>query len=449
METRREKFSNSITFKLITIGVLTLLLLIPGAMIQSLIRERQVRSEETVKKINEKWSLEQRINGPILVIPYKTSNKNSKNNLFTPHTFNITPEELNIQADILPEVRHYGIYKSILYKSKLIISGNFKPKKENIVRDFEWNEAYLKIGISDLRGIESDVVFKVNDKTIAAETGNTDSYTGQGLMVQLKDIKSLFDENKPIHFSAEIALKGSENMSFVPLGRTTDVSVKGKWESPSFVGNFTPEYELKANNFTAHWKVLHFNRNIPEYWIDDLETTPGDNYFGVNLIDTVNHYQLNMRSAKYALMFIGLTFIIFFFVELFTKKKIHFIQYLLVGVALILFYSLLLSISEQLNFDIAYFIASIATIGLIASYAHSIFNSKKHTSILIIILALLYTYLFVILQLEDIALLIGSIGLFIILGIIMFLTHKIDWFSKDDKTILSDTTNQVADNYSE
>ena len=159
-----------------------------------------------------------------------------------------------------------------------------------------------------------------------------------------------------------------------------------------------------------------------------------DASFGVNLIDPVNHYQQNMRSAKYAFMFIALTFVVFFFVEILTKKRIHPIQYLLVGIALILFYSLLLSISEQINFGIAYLVASIATIGLITAYTHSIFKNKMQTGGLAAMLCMLYIFLYVVLQLEDIALLIGSVGLFIILGIIMFFSRKINWYKQEEET---------------
>ena len=226
-------------------------------------------------------------------------------------------------------------------------------------------------------------------------------------------------------------LNGSSNINFIPVGRSTQVLVEGNWKAPGFIGNFTPQYKINETGFTARWNILHFNRNIPESWKDGNIIDTADNSFGVNLVDTVDHYQLNMRSNKYALMFIALTFIVFFFVEVLTRKRIHPIQYLLVGVALILFYSLLLSISEQLNFGLSYLIASIATIGLITVYANSIFKNKTQTGILAFLLGILYVFLYVVLQLEDIALLIGSIGLFVILGIIMYLSHKIKWYNED------------------
>lgn len=206
----------------------------------------------------------------------------------------------------------------------------------------------------------------------------------------------------------------------------------GAWKSPSFIGNFSPEHTITDEGFEASWSILRFNRNIPDMWTDNYVDSFYDSSFGVNLVDPVDHYQQNMRSAKYAIMFIALTFVVFFFVEILTRTRIHPIQYLLVGIALILFYSLLLSISEQINFAAAYLIASVAIIGLITAYTHSIFKNKTQTGALALFLFILYLFLYVILQLEDVALLIGSIGLFIILAVIMYFSRKINWYKQED-----------------
>jgi len=427
-----EKFSQSVTLKAVIIGVLTLLMLIPGSMIQELIHERQNRSRETIEKINSKWSNAQTINGPVLVIPYKTTTTDEKKTTKTEnHTFNLAPEMLIITSKLTPEERHYGIYKSILYKSSLDISGNFKAiDQKQIEGEPQWGDAYIRLGLSDLRGITKNIDFEINKQHFTAETGGNDDAIGQGLIISLKNA-ALFQSAKRLDFHCNMDLNGSSNINFIPMGRSTQVLVEGNWKAPGFIGNFTPQYKINETGFTARWNILHFNRNIPESWKDGNIIDTADNSFGVNLVDTVDHYQLNMRSNKYALMFIALTFVVFFFVEVLTRKRIHPIQYLLVGVALILFYSLLLSISEQLNFGISYLIASIATIGLITVYANSIFKNKTQTGILAFLLGILYVFLYVVLQLEDVALLIGSIGLFVILGIIMYLSHKIKWYNED------------------
>lgn len=432
-----EKIGQSITLKVITIGFLTLVLLIPGFMIQNLITERKSRSEETIEKINEKWSKSQTVNGPVLAVPF-TIVETDENNKPVPlkHWMYITPEMLNIKAKLFPEVRYYGIYKTILYKSELQVSGYFsKIDTQKFGKAaIHWEEAYFSVGVSDLRGITNNIEFTLDGTKYHAEAaGNSEiDSSAKGLNIFPKNA-DLLQSGKPLNFNFNLSLKGSSDLNFIPLGKNTKVQLGGAWKSPGFIGNFSPEYKLSENSFSADWNVLAFNRNIPEMWIDRENIPFKDISFGVNLVDTVDQYQQNMRSAKYALMFIGLTFVVFFFVEILTHKRIHPIQYLLVGIALVLFYSLLLSLSEQIGFSRAYLIASVATILLITTYAHSIFKNILQTGILASILGMLYIFLFVILQLEDIALLIGSVGLFIILGIIMYFSKKIVWYKQREE----------------
>ena len=441
LEEKKEKFSQSLTFKAIIVTVLMLLLLIPNVMIQSLIHERKARSEESIQKINAKWSNSQTVCGPIITVPYsvritesETVDKEVRTKIsYRPRQFRLTPSALNIDVKLFPEEKYYGIYKTTLYKSELQISGNFDNLDEFENFDGQntkhWNEACITIGISDLKGLVSNAELTLNGKVYQAKAdGSVDWFSGNTLNFDLKDFQKSADGKN--EFSCRILLNGSRDIRFVPVGRTTSVDVSGKWSSPSFIGSFSPQSTVEKENFSAKWHVLHFNRNIPE--VLDSENIQkldyDDSTFGVQLIETVGHYQQNERSAKYALMFIALTFAVFFFVEATTKNRIHPIQYALVGIALVLFYSLLLSISEQIGFAWAYLIASCATISLITVYTAGIFKNKRATSILATILIALYTFLYVVLQLEDFALLIGSLALFLILGIIMFVSRKIQWY---------------------
>jgi inner membrane protein len=441
METERNegKFTQSLTFKAMIIVAMTLLLLIPNAMIQGLIKERQNRSQETIQKINEKWSLSQRFCGPVLAIPFSRTDVNEKKETVRrEHEMYLTPKNLNIRAGLFPEERYYGIYKTILYKSEIQIDGqlpdvsNLKTGDENTV--FHFDRAYLALSVSDLRGLTNEMDFRLNGKPYPAEINGKNPLAGKNIIISLPNVLAQ-DTNKVYAFNCKMNLNGSSNIDFIPIGNTTHVEVLGKWKNPGFTGSFAPDYQLLDSGFTASWNVLPFNRNIPESWIDKIDGL-NDASFGVTLVNPVDHYQQNMRSAKYALMFIALTFVAFFFVEILTKKRIHPIQYLLVGVALILFYSLLLSISEQLHFGLAYLIASVATITLITAYASGIFKNKIQTGILTLILSVLYLFLYVVLQLEDVALLIGSIGLFIILGIIMYFSQKIKWYKPEEEKTL-------------
>lgn len=426
------KFSQSITLKAIVVAAITMFMLIPGFMIQGLIRERQQRSIETIEKINAKWSNEQTLIGPVLSIPVTVQNLDSDKKIVkTYRTLHITPDDLHTDVKLFPQEKRYGIYKTILYKSEISVSGTFsKPGNVAIENGvIHWDEASISIGVSDLRGITSNATVNINNSEHVFEVGsNANRFLDKVLSV---DVEDLFADDKSQKFNLKLNLNGSKSINFVPVGKTSVVDVSGEWASPGFIGNFSPESTINNEGFTAHWSIMRFNRNIPEMWFDNNINSFDDSEFGVALVNTVDHYQQNMRSAKYAFMFIALTFVVFFFVEIITGKRIHPVQYVLVATALILFYSLLLSLSEQLGFGVSYAIASVATIGLITAYAYSIFKNKTHTALLAIVLTGLYIFLYVVLQLEDVALMIGSIGLFVILGIIMYLSRKINWYKEE------------------
>jgi inner membrane protein len=438
METEKIKknLSMSITLKGFLVIALTLLLFIPNVMIQDLIYEREQRSKETIEKLNEKWSGSQTLCGPILNIPFTSTVLGANNKPVTvQHELHLTPEQLDIKTQLYPEERHYGIYKAILYKSEITISGYFLPANALTVPKnsvFNFDKACISLGVSDLHGLTSIFDFYLNNKAYSMEANGYTELTGKTLIVNLKG-NLLQETTENLRFNCKLNLNGSGSMNFIPVGNTTKVEVCGQWKSPGFIGNFSPESEIGDKDFKAVWNVLSFNRSIPSNWIDKNLSDAKDASFGVNLVDMVDHYQQTMRSAKYSLMFIALTFLVFFFVEILAKLRIHPIQYLLVGIALVLFYCLLLSISEHLGFQISYLIASIAVMVMITVYSYSIFKNKMQTSALSLLLCILYVFLYVILQLEDMALLIGSIGLFVILGIVMYLSHKIQWYKPKEQ----------------
>jgi len=230
------------------------------------------------------------------------------------------------------------------------------------------------------------------------------------------------------HFSMNIDLKGSQYIDFVPLGKTTDVDLKSNWTTPSFSGTYLPDSrEINTDGFTAHWNILHLNRNYPQSWIGS-QYKVGSSSFGTNLLLPVDNYKKSYRVAHYAILFLVFTFMVFFFVEVLNKVFIHPIQYLLVGIALVIFYTLLISFSEHIMFNIAYILSAILTLFLITGYTAAILKSRKIALLIFGILTLLYSFIFTIIQMEDYALLIGSIGLFLILGIVMYFSRKIDWY---------------------
>ena len=255
-----------------------------------------------------------------------------------------------------------------------------------------------------------------------------------GVTINLPDIENIV--NKTVDFDFILKLQGSQNMSFIPLGSTTKVNITSNWPSPSFNGNFLPDRrEVTNEGFKANWKILQLNRNFPQAWIGTNQSEKMNNSaFGVDLILPLDDYQKSMRSAKYAVMTIALTFLIFFLVEILNGRKIHPFQYALVGLALCLFYILLVSISEHSNFNLAYSISTFAIVSMITLYSLSIFKVRKLTILMVITLIGIYGFLFVTLQLADYALLMGSVGLTLILGVTMYFTRNINWYKLNIET---------------
>lgn len=419
------KFTQSITFKLIFIGVLVLLLMIPSLMINGIIWERESRASNVVREISDKWGNAQSILGPIVEIPYETYVRNSEGEVISRElkTTYILPENLEVESKITPEIRKRGIFEAVLYQGDLKFKGAF-PSKEKIPNaDFvDWNGARIVFKISDLRGLAEVPELKYSDQTISLKSlSNTQLKPGIGASFSLP-------EEGIIEFETKLSLKGSESVYFYPLGTTTTVNLDSSWPSPSFDGNFLPESKaISENGFTASWNILELNRSFPQVWSNEIPYLENSK-FGVKFIQVAEGYQQTERAIKYAILFIFLTFISYFLVEVLNKFKIHPIQYLLVGFALVLFYLLLLSISEHYSFNFAYLSSAIAITALISSYSASILKKKKLGVMLGILLSTLYIYLYVLLQLEDFALLIGAIGLLAILALVMFITRKIDWY---------------------
>jgi len=435
---------NSLTLKLVIIGILSLLLMIPNGMIKKLILERSDNHINATREVSDKWGKMQTIGGPVLTIPYtltiKTKVKDDEyETTYLKQLAHFLPNELNYKTELIPEIRYRGIYEVMLYKTKIKITGDFEAPNFKALgigdAKINWDDAYLSIGIPDMRGIKERVDINFNDSTYRFNPGiETDQVFSSGISTNI-GIKEETDDY--LHaFSLDLDINGSEELYFWPLGKETKVDVNSTWSNPSFIGAFLPDSrDINEDGFTASWKILHLNRNFPQSWKNRAMSFQGS-AFGLKLFLPVDEYQKNTRSSKYAIMFIVLTFLVFFFVEIIIKRKIHPFQYLLVGLALCVFYILLLSLSEHLGFNIAYLLAAAAIVLLITSYSGSIFKKALPTILTGLIVSILYLFLFTLLQLEGYSLLFGSIGLFIILAVVMFVSRKIDWYNlKGKKTI--------------
>lgn len=424
---------NKLLIKGFFIGFLILLMLIPKFMVQGLVNERASLQKQATKEISKKWADAQTIVGPVLVVPYKKYKRRSDTEtLTTYHTAYILPEKLKIDGQVIPEEKKRSIYQVSLYRSDLNLSGKFSndafDKLGIDTNNIQWDKCKLIVGISDAKGLEQEVALDWNGTKHIMEPSIDRKPVFGSEMISSIDYKAATSES----FNIKLKVKGSTHLHFVPVGKTTTVNLASKWEDPSFDGYYLPDTSTTDNGFSAKWNILQVSRSFPQYW-DASNNTASlklyDNSFGVKLIQPADHYIKTQRSVKYAILIIGLTFVVFFFVEVMQKVRIHPLQYILVGIALIVFYTLLLSISEYTGFNTAYLIAAIATVTLIGTYVWSVVKKGKVAAGFTFSLAALYTYLFMLIQLEEYALISGSIGLFVILALIMFYSRKIDWYS--------------------
>ena len=429
---------SKLLIKTAIIGVILLLLQIPAFQVQTLIEEREKRQKEAVAEVSSKWAGRQTITGPVLVVPFLLQVSDSTAAVRKEKRLAyFLPDELQVKAEVTPQEKYRGIYKVMLYSSDVRLQGWFsslQPQKLGLLPEaMLWNEASVRMSLSDYKGLNEELRLKINDSTVALSPQDADdaSSTFFSTPVSLSGT-----EGKDIRFATQFSLNGSEQLLFTPVGRTTTVNLSSAWPHPSFTGNSLPQTTAVTDSgFTATWKTVGHKQGFPQQWRDDpakdiTVTTPAGFQtaaFGADLFVPVNNYQKTMRSIKYSLLCLVLTFAAFFLIEINNQKSAHPFHYGLVGLALILFYTLLLSFSEYIGFNLSYVIASAATIGLIGWFVKDILYSGKLALLLSFILLLLYGYVFTILQLQDYSLLLGSIGLFITLAVIMRFSKKFQW----------------------
>lgn len=432
---------SKLLIKGLIIGLLVLILQIPTYYVKDLIEERENTQKQAIAEVSNKWAKKQNITGPVLVLPYRQSGADSSNRMVKQFAY-FLPDVLNINSTVTPEEKHRGIYKVMLYTSKNILSGSFNTvqlgKLKIAPEDVLWNEAFVQINISDAKGLNDELKLKWNNQFLTLSPGNlNDQSWGESLSAPLNLANA--DDLKNVQFSSEINLSGSEQLLFTPVGKSTIIDMSAKWPHPSFTGDVLPmSTRISKDSFFARWKSVAQKRNFPQQWKNNMyeancndSVTANNNIntsaFGADLFVPVNGYQKTMRSIKYAALCILLTFAAFFLIETTNKRSVHPFQYGLIGLALVLFYTLLLSFSEYIGFTYSYVVASVSTIGLIAWFVKGILSSSKLSTILSVVLLLIYTYVFTILQLQDYSLLFGSIGLFITLAVIMHFSKKIQW----------------------
>lgn len=423
--------SRSVSLKLFMITFLALILLIPSNMLKTLIHERSYNNSDAVFDIRSKWAMDQTITPPIISVPIEKINEIDGKTIKISTFYHFLPENLNINGDITPEQLHRGIYEVTVYSGRIDIHGNFPKIEQSVLSNFEtvyWDKAIISLGISDLRGIQQQILLKLNNVSIQGEPGiQNGGLVNTGLSFPLNHIPHWHDGS---NFSLKMELQGSESIGIIPVGATSEVKMKSNWTSPSFDGHFLPDTrDINNQGFDASWKILNINRDYPQSFEGNgFHTNLNQSAFNVQFLNPIDTYMMNLRAIKYALLNIALTFLVFFIVEIMLKRKIHPIQYVLVGLSIVMFYALLLSLSEHFPFNKAFLLASGTTSLMIYLYSMSVFKQLKASIVLLLLSTVNYTFIYITLQMNDYALLLGSIGLTFILGVTMYSTRKINWF---------------------
>jgi len=426
--------------KLIIIIGLIVLLLIPIFMIQNLIDERSELQQQVQADIAKSSSDEQQVIGPFIHAQYlETVTVDGKT---SEQLMNMTllPESLNVSSNLATFEKYRGIYKALLYRSQNQFEGQFKISSLAVLADKKIKRLNLILAISDIRGIGQGSHINVNERSYELLPGTQLDQLPQGIRVEL-DYETI-RKSEVLPYQIGLNLQGMRQLSFAPVGKNSSLTMQADWPHPSFVGDYLPiESSITAQDFSASWQTNYFATNLKELFNQCLFrnecTLFKQRNMGVNLVDSVNHYLKNYRASNYAILVIVLIFASFFLLEVLRDEPIHPVQYGFVGLALAVFYLLLISLSEHLGFNIAYLLSALASAILLSVYVAGMLKNSKHGGLFLCGVLFLYSLLYGLLSAEDYALLMGSVLVFVVLSLIMMLTRRVNWYGRhaqDDET---------------
>lgn len=426
--------------KLIIIIGLIVLLLIPIFMIQNLIDERSELQQQVQADIAKSSSDEQQVIGPFIHAQYlETVTVDGKT---SEQLMNMTllPESLNVSSNLATFEKYRGIYKALLYRSQNQFEGRFKTSALAVLADKKIKRLNLILAISDIRGIGQGSHINVNERSYELLPGTQLDQLPQGIRVEL-DYETI-RKSEVLPYQIGLNLQGMRQLSFAPVGKNSSLTMQADWPHPSFVGDYLPiESSISAQDFSASWQTNYFATNLKELFNRCLFrnecTLFKQRNMGVNLVDSVNHYLKNYRASNYAILVIVLIFASFFLLEVLRDEPIHPVQYGFVGLALAVFYLLLISLSEHLGFNIAYLLSALASAILLSVYVAGMLKNSKHGGLFLCGVLFIYSLLYGLLSAEDYALLMGSVLVFVVLSLIMMLTRRVNWYGRhaqDDET---------------
>ena len=438
-------------FKFFLTVFLILLLTIPLLLVYALIWERESRAQAVRNEIGRLWGPEQQILGPFLVVPYtvriETVQGDKRIEQIQERWAVFTPEMLEVTGRADSKTLHRSIFEVPVYASRLALSGRFAaPRIADVAAEVvsvRWRDAVFVLGVSGVSGLKEAAALTIAGGAqipFAPSLGFPEQHLS-GIGTHLTGIHAKLagaagaqagpdQPQQAFAFTVDLVFNGSVALNIAPVARETRVSLASDWPHPSFVGAFLPdERKVTASGFTASWKVPHLARSVPEAWalhqggLQRLQPYA----FGVRLISPVDFYGLVTRAVKYGIQFLALAFMAVFCLELTSRQSVHPVQYLFTGLAMVFFYVLLLSLAEHVGFATAYLASSVATGLMLAIYVGAAFRSVLKGLIMLLVLAAIYGILYLILQLEDYALLAGAILGFLALTIVMFVTLRVDW----------------------
>jgi len=446
---KQKKFSGFVSsgaFKIAMLVIIILLLLVPITMIRSLVNERSYRAEWAERSIMEAWGSQFTLYGPVIRIPVvereeittRTERDGEKVEVvLRDRALWITPRDVSIQANFSAERKRRGIFSVALFSGDVSLTGSFtfERAKDEIKQNQTLypQQAEIIIGLASQKGIRRIIKADWNGSELFFKPGNR-NFTYENSGDNGVNAVVLLDTEGANTFDIQFSVQGGKSMRILPIGETTRARIKSDWPSPSFQGGFLPAaYTLSETGFDAQWEISYLSRSIPLFWSTNErgENTSRINlrneFFGVDFFKPLDHYALNERAVKYAVLFLVIPFLTLFFLEIFSRKSIHPAQYLLSGLANVIFYLLLLSISEHIPFSSAYLIAAASLTCMMSLYARSLLETWVRSAYMALVMALLYLIMYLTLNAEDWALLIGSIAAFLICAVVMFLTRKLDW----------------------
>lgn len=441
--------------KFIVVGVLSLLLMIPMGFVSSLVNERESRYRDVEGQIAVEWGARQYFAGPMLLLPVTETVRTKEGSEEVERLHVVLPDTYHVDVNLDPTTKHRGLFAVGVYAAQ--ISGRASFVTDEALREARvplarvaWDRAQLVFPIADTRSIAPSSSLSVNGEDVTLLPGNPGLVGGTGVYAMIPAARAHVLD---VDFS--FAVNGSSGISLLPVGNTTSATIASSALAPSFVGGYLPSAStIDEKGFRGEWTVSALGRSFPQVGTDlgvmnakdapvyqekfapyEATLAMGSGHsgaiFGVSLVTATDFYASVARSTKYALLFIGLTFLSFLLIEILMRARVHPIQYLLVGAALALFYLLLLSLSEHLGFATAYLIATLMTVGLVGAYVRTVFRSGRFATLIGALLALLYGYLYAVLRMDDYALLFGTILLFLVLAGVMFATRRVDWYARD------------------